>query len=137
MQSFLGSLNYYSQFIEDYAIYASVLYELRELEFVAMSKEATQARIQQVLEVDDADQGSQRDRGGNHRKALDLEAPDPIEVDPLVVYASDWAISGALMQEYDRIYYPVTFASCTLKSNELNYHLLIISLADRTRLSAW
>ncbi|POM61233.1 reverse transcriptase [Phytophthora palmivora] len=30
MQSFLGSLNYYSRFIEDFAIYASVLYELRE-----------------------------------------------------------------------------------------------------------
>ncbi|OWZ02254.1 LOW QUALITY PROTEIN: reverse transcriptase [Phytophthora megakarya] len=39
----------------------------------------------------------------------------------VVVYASDWAISGALMQEYDQIYYPVTFASRTLKSNELNY----------------
>ncbi|GMG15734.1 unnamed protein product [Phytophthora fragariaefolia] len=30
MQSFLGSLNYYSRFIEDYAIYATVLYELRD-----------------------------------------------------------------------------------------------------------
>ncbi|OWZ03421.1 reverse transcriptase [Phytophthora megakarya] len=50
MQSFLGSLNYYSRFIKDYAIYASVLYELRETDFVAMMREATQARIQQVLE---------------------------------------------------------------------------------------
>ena len=33
MQSFLGSLNYYSRFIEDFAIYASVLYELREEDF--------------------------------------------------------------------------------------------------------
>ena len=33
MQSFLGSLNYYSRFIEDFAIYASVLYELREADF--------------------------------------------------------------------------------------------------------
>ena len=33
MQSFLGSLNYYSRFIEDFAIYASVLYELREPDF--------------------------------------------------------------------------------------------------------
>ena len=33
MQSFLGSLNYYSRFIEDFAIYASVLYELREVDF--------------------------------------------------------------------------------------------------------
>ena len=33
MQSFLGSLNYYSRFIEDYAIFASILYELREVDF--------------------------------------------------------------------------------------------------------
>ncbi|OWZ03744.1 reverse transcriptase [Phytophthora megakarya] len=126
MQSLLGSLNYYSRFIEGYAIYASVLYELREIDFAAMTKEATQTRIQQVLEVENADQGSQENRGVDHRRTLDLEAPDPIEVDPhrkatVVVYASDWAISGSLMQEYDQIYYPLTFASRTLKSNELNY----------------
>ncbi|POM67491.1 LOW QUALITY PROTEIN: Reverse transcriptase, partial [Phytophthora palmivora] len=39
----------------------------------------------------------------------------------VIVYASDWAISAALVQEYDQIYYPITFASRTLKSNELNY----------------
>ena len=33
MQSFLGSLNYYSCFIEDFAIDASVLYKLREADF--------------------------------------------------------------------------------------------------------
>ena len=33
MQSFLGSLNYYSRFIEYFAIYASVPYELREADF--------------------------------------------------------------------------------------------------------
>ena len=35
MKSFLGSLKYYSRFIEDYAIYASILYELREVGFQA------------------------------------------------------------------------------------------------------
>ena len=33
MQSLLGSLNYYKLFIEDFTIYASVLYELREAKF--------------------------------------------------------------------------------------------------------
>ena len=33
MQSFMGSLNDYSRFIEDFALYASVLYELREADF--------------------------------------------------------------------------------------------------------
>ncbi|OWY96091.1 LOW QUALITY PROTEIN: reverse transcriptase [Phytophthora megakarya] len=46
---------------------------------------------------------------------------DPDQQAVVVVYASDWAISGALMQEYDQVYYPVMFASRTLKSNELNY----------------
>ncbi|OWY98749.1 reverse transcriptase, partial [Phytophthora megakarya] len=145
-----------SRFIEDYAIYASVLYELREIDFAAMAKEATQGRIQQVLEAEGVDPGSQEDLKVAHQRTLDLVVSDPTEVDPrwihahrpfnvlktriattpilrhfdpdrkatVVVYASDWAISGALMQEYDQIYYPVTFAtfgSRTLKSNELNY----------------
>ena len=38
MQSFLGSLNYYSRFIEDFAIYASVLYELQEADFHEISR---------------------------------------------------------------------------------------------------
>ncbi|OWZ10119.1 reverse transcriptase [Phytophthora megakarya] len=42
----------------------------------------------------------------------------------VVVYASDWAISGAVMQEYDQIYYPVMFPSRTLKSDELNYGIV-------------
>ncbi|OWZ12289.1 reverse transcriptase, partial [Phytophthora megakarya] len=33
MQSFLGSLNYYSRFIEDFAVYAAILYELREVDY--------------------------------------------------------------------------------------------------------
>ncbi|OWZ13703.1 reverse transcriptase [Phytophthora megakarya] len=102
MQSFLGSLNYYSRFIEDNAIYVSVLYELREIDFVAMMKEATQVRIQQVLEEEKVDQGSQENQGVDHRKTLDLETPDPTE-------------------EYDQIYYPVMYASRTLTSSDLNY----------------
>ncbi|POM63765.1 Reverse transcriptase [Phytophthora palmivora] len=39
----------------------------------------------------------------------------------VIVYASDWAISAALVQAYDQIYYPITFVSRTLKSNELSY----------------
>ena len=38
MQSFLGSLNYYNRFIEDFAIYVSVLYELRETEFFEINE---------------------------------------------------------------------------------------------------
>ncbi|OWZ10687.1 LOW QUALITY PROTEIN: reverse transcriptase [Phytophthora megakarya] len=68
MQSFLGSLNYYSRFIEDY--YASVLYELREIDFAAMLNDTTQAQIRRILEVESVDQGSQEDQ------AIDLGSGD-------------------------------------------------------------
>ncbi|OWZ19162.1 reverse transcriptase [Phytophthora megakarya] len=45
MQSFLGSLTYYSRFIEDFAVYAVILYELREAdchEIARMNSEGTQ-----------------------------------------------------------------------------------------------
>ncbi|ETK89016.1 hypothetical protein L915_06823 [Phytophthora nicotianae] len=49
---------------------------------------------------------------------------DPDRVLVVVVYASDWAISAALVQEYDGTYMPVTFTSRTLKPNELNYGMV-------------
>ena len=38
MQSFLGSLNYYHHFIENVAVYAAVLYELRESNVFEISR---------------------------------------------------------------------------------------------------
>ena len=38
IQSFLGSLDCYSRFIEDFTIYTSVMYELRDAEFFAISQ---------------------------------------------------------------------------------------------------
>ncbi|KAE9270549.1 hypothetical protein PR003_g30781, partial [Phytophthora rubi] len=38
MQSFLESLNYYSRFIEDFAVYAAILYELREVDFFELRR---------------------------------------------------------------------------------------------------
>ncbi|KAE8976453.1 hypothetical protein PR002_g25306 [Phytophthora rubi] len=65
MQSFLGSLNYYSKFIEDYAIYAAVLYELREVNFAAMSKPETRSRIQNLA----AAVGGDREETGKSAEA--------------------------------------------------------------------
>ena len=39
----------------------------------------------------------------------------------IVVYASKWAVSAVLLQEHDGTYWPVTFTSRKLKSNEINY----------------
>ena len=44
--------------------------------------------------------------------------PDRIPV--IVVYASKWTISVALLQEHYGVNWPVTFSSRTLKSNEAN-----------------
>ncbi|KAG3108805.1 hypothetical protein PI125_g11509 [Phytophthora idaei] len=46
----------------------------------------------------------------------------------VVVYASDSAISAALMQEHDGVHMPVSFASGVLKSNELNYDTVEIEI---------
>ena len=39
----------------------------------------------------------------------------------IIVYASEWAISAALVQNHEGTLMPVTFTSRTLKANELNY----------------
>ncbi|GMF29429.1 unnamed protein product [Phytophthora fragariaefolia] len=66
MHSFLGSLNYYSRFIEDCAICAAVLYELREVDFAAMSKTENQTQIQARVV----------------RSTPDPDDPAPEQVDP-------------------------------------------------------
>ena len=53
-----------------------------------------------------------------------LKHYDPDRVPVLVVYASKWAISAALVQEYDGVDWPVTFTSRTLKINEINYGIV-------------
>ncbi|OWY99619.1 reverse transcriptase [Phytophthora megakarya] len=58
MQSFLGCLNYYSRFKENFAVYAAILYELREADFheiAKMNAEETQVEDGQLT-------GGERDR---------------------------------------------------------------------------
>ena len=49
---------------------------------------------------------------------------DPDRIPVIVVYASKWAVSAALLQEHDGVYWPVTFSSRTLKPNEVNYGMV-------------
>ncbi|KAE9355050.1 hypothetical protein PF008_g4245 [Phytophthora fragariae] len=141
MQSFLGILNYYSKFIEDYAIYAAVLYELREVDFAAMNKPENRSRVQDLAATAGDDLEGARDPADvdlrwirahkSFAKLKEKVSSTPIlrhfqpELQPVVVvYANDWAISAALMQEHDTVFHPVMFASRTLKSNELNYGIV-------------
>ncbi|GMF47149.1 unnamed protein product [Phytophthora fragariaefolia] len=49
---------------------------------------------------------------------------DPDRTPVIILYASQWAICAALVQAYGGVYWPVTFTSRTLKSNELNYGIV-------------
>ena len=67
MQSFLGSLNYYSRFIEDFAIYASVLYELRETDFHEISRDKEIMASVTAMELDH-DRDQNKNAGGDQDK---------------------------------------------------------------------
>ena len=41
-----------------------------------------------------------------------------------MLYASKWAVSAALLQKYEEVYWPVTFSIRTLKPNEVNYGMV-------------
>ncbi|OWZ11926.1 LOW QUALITY PROTEIN: reverse transcriptase [Phytophthora megakarya] len=131
MQSFLGSLNYYNRFIEDFAVYAAILYELREVEYYLI------ARLKSTGEPEEgaAPAGEERDRWTRAMnaftilKAKIISTPilkhfDPGRAQVIVLYANSWAISATLMQEHSGVYWPVTFTSRTLKANELNYAIV-------------
>ena len=131
MQSFLGSLNYYSRFIEDFAVYAAVLYELREADFHEIRRGPPKVDPagkggDMITTSDWEEQKARAMIAFNMLKSKIASTPilrhfDPDRVPVIVVYASKWAISAALMQEQDGVYWPVTFTSRTLKANEINY----------------
>ena len=99
MQSFLGSLNYYSRFIEDYAIFASILYDLREVDFHAWRRK-----------LEDGDDPATKGEGeekwsrvqvafamlkNKMATATVLRHFDPSKEAVIIVYASEWAISAS------------------------------------------
>ena len=44
---------------------------------------------------------------------------DPYRISVIVFFASKWAVSATLLQEYDVVYWPVTFVSLTINTNEI------------------
>ena len=183
MQSFLGILNYYSRFIEDFAIYAPVIYELREADFHEIRRmDEAESSTRDGKRADDrkciGDHDPKRNgatrgdpkfsgaaRGNPNRnivtggnlafpgvaggdltytdrsrwdkamisftllrdkidKAPILKRFDPERPPVIVVYASKWAVSTALLQEHDGVYWLLTFTSRTLKPNEITYGIM-------------
>ncbi|KAE8969073.1 hypothetical protein PR001_g27607, partial [Phytophthora rubi] len=140
MQSFLGSLNYYGRFIEDMAIYASVLYELREVDFAAIRDRAGRERDGPTATYT-KDQQDNQDRATTNPKWIEAEVAflelkkkiaatlilrnfDTEKQPVVIVYASEWAVSASLVQDHDDVYLPVMFTSRMLKQNELNYGIV-------------
>ncbi|POM63433.1 Reverse transcriptase [Phytophthora palmivora] len=129
MQSFLGSLNYYSRFIEDFAIYASVLYELREADFYEIARKIKSTGGDEGVVAEEDCRWTEARTAFATLKNKIVNAPilQHFDVDRqpvVVVYASKWAISAALMHEHDGVYKQVTFTSRTLKPNEINYGMV-------------
>jgi hypothetical protein len=110
VQSFLGSLNYYNKFIEDFSVVASVLYEL------------TDDRIRSNHRLGPAIQAFEL------LKAKILAPPmlrHPERDRPFVIipHANAWAVGAVLGQEHEGVVVPVRFTGRTLHDGELNYHI--------------
>ncbi|POM62536.1 reverse transcriptase [Phytophthora palmivora] len=126
IQSFLGSTNYYSRFIEDFAIYASVLYELREADFFEIARMTKLTGGDEDVIAEEGNMWSEARTAFAILKNKIVTAPilQHFDVDRqpvVVVYASKWEISAALMQGRDGIYKPVTFTS---HPNEIKYGMV-------------
>ena len=126
MQSFLGSLNYYSRFVENYAVYAAILYEWRPgMDEPEPGPDGPDARL-------DADPpGRTYNVRAQHAfrtlKERLLAAPllkhfDADKEAVVVLYTTPWAVAGSLVQDHDGVYHPVKFTSRVLKPAERNYH---------------
>ncbi|KAJ0391413.1 hypothetical protein P43SY_011326 [Pythium insidiosum] len=109
IQSFLGSLNYYHKFIEDYSIIASCLYELtdeqikagRDLDRPKLAFEVLKQKIQ---------------------SPPILRHPDRSKPYSIILHANGWAVSAVLAQEHEGKLWPVRFTGRTLQDAELRYH---------------
>ncbi|KAE9075070.1 hypothetical protein PF005_g25099 [Phytophthora fragariae] len=128
MQSFLESLNYYSRFIEDFAVYAAILYEVDFFEL--WRRESAEIGRPKTGGVEQRTE--EEDRWTRATVAVTLLKEkivstsilkhfDPDRAPVVIVYANKWAISAALVQEHDGVFWPVTFTSRILKTNELSF----------------
>ncbi|OWY91116.1 hypothetical protein PHMEG_00040441 [Phytophthora megakarya] len=109
MQQFLSSLNYYSRFIQDFAVYGAALYQLKEDDFfevgyLAAAKESFTAFQRKVAE------------------APILRHFDAKKEVLIMLYANEWALSTTLMQMHVDKLHPVRFCGRVLKDAEMNYH---------------
>ncbi|KAH9121480.1 hypothetical protein AeMF1_006826 [Aphanomyces euteiches] len=96
VQSFLGSLNFYSRFVENYAIKASSLYEISRDDIEAGVVSDTARIAFEELKAAFA-----------NLPTLKHAAPDK-EVH-VFIYTTNWAISATVCQEDEGVLYPIRF----------------------------
>ncbi|OWZ11272.1 hypothetical protein PHMEG_00015737 [Phytophthora megakarya] len=92
------------RFIQDFAVYAAALYQLKENEFepggdLSISKLTTEDRDAPIL--------------------CHFDRRKEVHVTP---FANEWALSSTLMQAHDGKLHPVRFCGRVLKEAEMNYH---------------
>ncbi|KAE9034111.1 hypothetical protein PR002_g8314 [Phytophthora rubi] len=109
MQPFLGALNYYSRFIQDYAVYGATLYQLKDADFGTEGELTTARRCFETLKQKVAD-------------APILRHFDRTKEVHVTLFANEWALSTTLMQEHEGLLHPVRFSGRVLKDAEMNYH---------------
>ncbi|KAE9311632.1 hypothetical protein PF008_g20164 [Phytophthora fragariae] len=108
MQSFLGALNYYSRFIQDFAVYGAALYQVKDEDFAAGGNLSAARRSFATLQQKVAEAPILR------HFSRDL----PVHV---TLFANEWAVSTTLMQEHGGLMHPVRFCGRVLKDAEMNY----------------
>ncbi|KAG2812027.1 hypothetical protein PC112_g15358 [Phytophthora cactorum] len=108
MQSFLGALNYYGRFIQDFAVYGAALYHLKDGDFDGGDLSAAKASFA-MLQTKVA-------------KAPILRHFDRSREVHIMLFANAWALSATLPQEHESTLHPVLFRGRVLKDAEMNYH---------------
>jgi hypothetical protein len=107
VRSFLGFTNFYRKFIRNYSKIAKPLTDLtKTTEHFVWSNEALTSFETLKNAV---------------TSAPVLKHPDPTRPFILETDASDFAIGGALIQDYDNVEHPVAFYSRKLNQDEVNY----------------
>ncbi|KAH9098027.1 hypothetical protein LEN26_016787 [Aphanomyces euteiches] len=108
VQSFLGSLNFYSRFVENYSIKASSLYEISREEIEAGVISETAKMAFEKLKSDFA-----------NLPTLKHAAPD--KEAHILIYTTSWAITATVCQEDDGVLLPIRFCGRVLKGGETRY----------------
>ncbi|KAG3056383.1 hypothetical protein PI125_g25572 [Phytophthora idaei] len=109
MQSFLGALNDYSCFIQDFAVYGAALYQLKEEDFGPGGDLSVAQRAFEALQTKVAE-------------APILKHFDRTKEVHVVLFVNEWTLSTTIMQEHEGKLHPVRFVGRVLKESEMNYH---------------